>query len=55
MRFAVRTVRVQTRQQMKTTLHQMEATGNMQTSILGPGLTQTVEVTDLLTILEISD
>jgi hypothetical protein len=47
-------VTVQTGQQMRINVHQLDASGNMQTSTLGVGQTQTIEVTDLVMILEIS-
>ena len=34
--------------------HKLDASGNLQTSALGTGTTETIEVSDLLTILEIS-
>lgn len=51
---AAQQVTVQTGQQMRTNVHRIDASGNMQTSTLGVGQTQKVEVSDLLTILEIS-
>jgi hypothetical protein len=46
-------VTVQTAQQMRINVHQIDASGNMHTSSLGLGQTQTIEVSDLLAILEI--
>jgi hypothetical protein len=51
---AAQQVTVQTGQQMRTNVHRIDASGNMQTSTLGVGQTQTIEVSDLVTILEIS-
>jgi hypothetical protein len=51
---AAQQVTVQTEQPMRTNVHRIDASGNMQTSTLGIGQTQTIEVSDLLTILEIS-
>jgi hypothetical protein len=47
-------VTVQTGQQMRINIHQLDGSGNMQTSTLGVGQTQTIEVSDLLLILEAS-
>jgi hypothetical protein len=47
-------VTVQTERQMRMNVHQIDASGNMQNTTLGIGQTQTIEVNDLLTILEIS-
>jgi hypothetical protein len=49
-----RRVSAQTGQQMRINIHQLDGSGNMQTSTLGVGQTQTIEVSDLLMILEIS-
>ena len=51
---AAQQVTVQTEQPMRTNVHRIDISGNMQTSTLGVGQTQTIEVSDLLTILEIS-
>jgi hypothetical protein len=51
---AAQQVTVQTGQQMRINIHQLDGSGNMQTSTLGVGQTQTIEVNDLVTILEIS-
>ena len=50
---AAQQVTVQTAQQMRINVHQIDASGNMQTSSLGVGQRQTIEVSDLLAILEI--
>jgi hypothetical protein len=47
-------VTLQTERQMRINVHQIDASGNMQNTTLGIGQTQTIEVNDLLTILEIS-
>ncbi len=47
-------VTIQTGQTKRINVHQLDASGNMQTSTLGVGQAQTMEVSDLLTILEIS-
>ena len=51
---AAQQVTMQTGQPMRTNVHRIDVSGNMQTSTLGVGQTQTIEVSDLLTILEIS-
>jgi hypothetical protein len=50
----VQQVTVQTGQQMSINVHQLDASGSMQTSTLGVGQTQAIEVTDMVMILEIS-
>jgi IPT/TIG domain/Putative Ig domain len=47
-------VTIQTGQSVRTTIHQIEADGTMQTKALGVGQTQTLEISDTLMILEIS-
>jgi hypothetical protein len=47
-----RRVSAQTGQQMRINIHKIDGSGNMQNSTLGVGQTQTIEVSDLLTILE---
>jgi hypothetical protein len=37
---------------MRINIHKIDGSGNMQNSTLGVGQTQTIEVSDLLTILE---
>jgi hypothetical protein len=51
---AAQQVTLQTGQTMRTDVHRIDAGGNLQTSTLGVGQTQKIEVSDLLTILEIS-
>jgi IPT/TIG domain/Putative Ig domain len=51
---AAQQVTMQTGQPMRTNVHRIDFGGNVQTSTLGVGQTQTIEVSDLLTVLEIS-
>lgn len=47
-------VTIQTGQPSRMTIHQIEADGTMQTKAVGTGQTQTLQVSDLVMILEIS-
>jgi hypothetical protein len=47
-------VTITTGQPSRVVTHRLDASGNMQTSALGTGTTQTMDISDLVTILEIS-
>jgi hypothetical protein len=51
---AEQSITIATTQQLRMTRHWLDASGNLQTSALGVGQTQTMEVSDQVTILEIS-
>ena len=52
---APQSVTVALGQSMRVVTHTLDATGNMQTVALGTGSTQTIQVSDLVTVLEISE